>query len=213
MMQFVLPLSGPKLYRLCLLILCFGCLLSSSVPLQSVQARSQPSIRLSHTHDETLPNKFKLEIFLDNPGSITAYEGSLLFDTTRIEYRGIEQPTELATRLQREARLMADVYFEAGLSFGLFSPAAPNQTTRFANQSVRIASIYLRAEESGSYQHLGDRSRDRHHSPEFRVSGRYAKRAAHCGSAKQQPASPRFGGRNAERGERFGLLGLYGRGL
>lgn len=152
MMQVILSLSRLRLYRLCLLILSFGCLLSPTVPLQTVQAQSQPSLRLSHTYDDTYPSKFKVELFLDNPGLITAYEGSLLFDTTRIEYRGIEQPLELATRLRREAQLMADVHFEAGLSFGLFSPSIPNQTTRFANQSVRIATVYLKAEGSGSYQ-------------------------------------------------------------
>jgi CSLREA domain-containing protein len=89
---------------------------------------------------------------LDGPGLIAAYEGALLFDTTALAYGGIEQPHDLATRLGREAHVMADVHFETGLTFGLFSPQSFEQRARISNESVRIASVYLKAEQAGSFQ-------------------------------------------------------------
>jgi CSLREA domain-containing protein len=152
-MQLVLDPSRHRLFRLFLVTLMFGYMLASvSLPIQIVQAQSQPNLRISSSSDNLLDDTARIDIFLDSPGLITAYEGSLLFDSAQLEYRGIEQPLDLASRLKREARLMADVYFPAGLTFGLFSPQSINQTSRISSASVRIASIYLKATEAGRYQ-------------------------------------------------------------
>lgn len=151
-MQFLLQSSRHRLYQICLLILSFGCVLSLGSPLQSLQAVSQASLRIEQSPLESSSNSIKFDIMLDGPGLVSAYEGGLLFDTTALTYGGIEQPLDLAKRLGRDAHVMADVHFEAGLTFGLFSPPSHTQHTRFSYESVRIATVYLKAEQAGSYQ-------------------------------------------------------------